>query len=158
MGYFGMCNVMCFDLGRQRSGDTLVKTIRVLLCAGAFGSALSGSFAAADAVDDLLAGKPVVISQSAAGVAPAPVEDRVLERMIERQSGEEESLSQDPLKVDLTEPSRAGLELTETSAEAMPLTAANITKLTLVPEPSAVALAVASLVYFLIFFRRRYSF
>jgi len=136
-----------------------VKTIRVLTCAGAFASALlSGSFAAADAVDDLLAGKPVVISQTAPGVASAPAQDRVLERILEQQSGEEESLSQDPLNVKLTEPSRAGLEFTETSGEAIRLTAASTSNLTLVPEPSAVALAVASLLYFLIFFRRRYSF
>ena len=136
-----------------------MRTIRVLLCAGACGSALlSGSYAAADAVDDLLAGKPVVITQAAPSAAPAPAQDRVLERMIKRQSGEEESLSQDPLEVKLTEPSQAGLEVTKASAEATPLTTPSTASLTLVPEPSAVALAVASLVYFLIFFRRRYSF
>jgi hypothetical protein len=32
------------------------------------------------------------------------------------------------------------------------------TNMTLVPEPSAIILAVSSLVYFLIFFRRRYAF
>ncbi len=130
-------------------------TIRVLLCAGAFGSAfLSGSYAAADAVDDLLAGKPVVITQAAPDAAPAPAHDRLLER----QSGEADSLSQDTLDVKLTEPSLQGLEIAQASAESMPLATASTANLTLVPEPSAVALAVASLVYFLIFFRRRYSF
>jgi len=150
---------MCNDLRLRRSGDTLVKTVRAFVCAGAFSSALiSGSFAAADAVDDLLAGKPVVITPAASVVAPAPAQSRILERLSEPQTRDEDSLSQESIEVNLTEPSQAGLEITEASSEAVLVTAASSTNMTLVPEPSAVALAVGSLVYFLIFFRRRYSF
>ena len=149
-------------LGLRRMGDTLVTKIRVLFCLAAACSALlSASFAAADAVDDLLAGKPVVIPATAPGQAQAstasesPAENQVLEGMID-QAQQDASLSGNPVEVILTGSSQSSLELTAGSGE--PLTTTNTANLVPVPEPSAILLAVLSLVYFLIFFRRRYSF
>lgn len=145
-------------------GDTLVSTIRVFICAGACCSALfSASFAAADAVDDLLAGKPVVISPAAPeGAATTPADqsapERTLKRLIERQTEGDEPLSHESIEVKLTEPSQEGLETAVAGARAPAMTTTSTAKLSLVPEPSAVILAVLSLAYFLIFFRRRYSF
>lgn len=151
---------MVMEQGLRRMGDTLVSTVRVLTCSGACCFALfSASFAAADAVDDLLAGKPVVIS-STPGDAPvkSPAQEQTLKQLMDQQTGDEDSLSDGSFTLKLTEPSQVGLEVTGASAEAQPQTATSTATLNLVPEPSAIILAVLSLVYFLIFFRRRYLF
>jgi hypothetical protein len=154
------------SLGKRRMGDTLVKMIRLLVCAGALGSSLlSGSFAAADAVDDLLAGKAVVVaapdSSAATAKTAALTDDQVLERLMDEQNvpgeSQEHTFSQEPLEVTLSDRAAAALPMSQTEDELRLATGA-ATNMTLVPEPSAIILAVSSLVYFLIFFRRRYAF
>ncbi len=139
-----------------------MKSLRVTVCAGAIGFSLfSGTFAAADAVDDLLAGKPVIVaeeataSKSTALVNATSASEKMLARFAEERATDEDALSHDPLEVKLSQPTIEGLDVAGKDPSAAPMTTAH---LSLVPEPSAIALSALSLVYFLIFFRRRYAF
>jgi hypothetical protein len=119
----------------------------------------------ADQVDDLLAGRPVKIAaqepvadQSATN-APASTGDQT-EPSDQHDAVSPDSLSEKPWELTLVAPDQVGqVAVTPQAGNAAnrPATAPP-GAISLVPEPSTIALATAALVYFLIFFRRRYSF
>jgi hypothetical protein len=120
---------------------TRVKCFAVLVVAAlAFASS---SLAGADQVDDLLAGKPVKI-EAAANDAAAPASEPIVVPV------EKKTLADESWEVAQSHPISESNPALERSAPRPIAT-------TVVPEPSAIALAALSLVYFLLFFRRRYS-
>ena len=114
----------------------------------------------ADQVDDLLAGRPVKI------VAQEPVTDQSATNAAASTGDQAEasvsrdSLSEKPWELTLAAPDQVGqVAVTpQVGNDASRPAAAPPGAISLVPEPSTIALAAAALVYFLIFFRRRYSF
>ncbi len=118
----------------------------------------------ADQVDDLLAGKPVQAVAQEPATNPAATDPTVVghEDALNptEQSVPRGSLSEPSWELTLAAPDRAGEVSISSQAgdEANRPPAAPAGAISLVPEPSAIALAAAALVYFLIFFRRRYSF
>jgi hypothetical protein len=111
----------------------------------------SGALATADQVDDLLAGKPVKIEGVSGESESSPtLSDRIVVPV------QEKTLAEESWEVTHAEPSHASLNDVDPSRAARPRGPA--TTISVVPEPSAIALAALSLVYFLLFFRRRYAF
>jgi hypothetical protein len=105
----------------------------------------------ADQVDDLLAGKPVKIETESGETAPPVVAERVVVPV------EEKTLADESWEVVQVDPAKASLENAEADQKlSRPVRPA--AAISVVPEPSAIALAALSLVYFLLFFRRRYSY
>lgn len=143
-------------------------TCAILFSAFALLSCL-GKSVCADQVDDLLAGKPVKIDAS---VPQEPATSQAAENDSASVDGQTElSVSQGAVPQD--HHSEKSWELTlagsdqvgqgvdipsQSGNKANHPAAAPTGAISLVPEPSAIALAAAALVYFLIFFRRRYSF
>ena len=112
---------------------------------------LSGSLATADQVDDLLAGKPVKIEDVASETdSSASVDDRIVVPV------EDKTLADESWEVAHAEPSHTSLNEAASPRPLQPIGA--VPNISVVPEPSAIALAALALVYFLLFFRRRYSF
>lgn len=101
----------------------------------------------ADEVDDLLAGKPVAIPQSDLSSDPFAAPS-LQERTVSPTLGAEwhATIEQAPAPA-----SRPVAGSTQPSREAVPAAGVN-----LVPEPSAIALGLAAILYFLVFFRRRH--
>lgn len=149
---------------------TTLNVLQVCICLALIGW---GS-ASADPIDDLLSGKAVLVEDESASVeeavfVPLPDDDAVAaedpqpaEAVSPAASAKapepsaEEQLATDPSwSVGLHRPEKFDLDLEPKQVvrrgSSLP------TPFTVVPEPSAIALAAASLVYFLIFFRRRYS-
>jgi hypothetical protein len=120
---------------------TRVKCFAVLVVASL--ALASGSLAVADQVDDLLAGKPVKI-EAAADDAAAPAAEPIVVPV------EKKTLADESWEV-------AQSHSISESNPALDRQAPRPIATTVVPEPSAIALAALSLVYFLLFFRRRYS-
>lgn len=134
---------MKFGRGALLCGALLVGTARLVT---------------ADEVDDLLAGKPVRIVQDPAPVAAqsAPLPETPAVAPLETGPLDSPS-STDEAFWDLSLEGQPNAKFAGPSPppnnERKPAPATNIN---LVPEPSAIALAVLALVYFLIFFRRRH--
>jgi hypothetical protein len=111
----------------------------------------------ADEVDDLLAGKPVRIDQAAAPAVaqpgPSPKDRAVvpLETFTLESPPPDEQTFWDPAIEGQLKPKFAHDGPPQHERKPAPSTNIN-----LVPEPSAIALAVGALLYFLIFFRRRH--
>ena len=120
----------------------------------------------ADRVDDLLAGKPVVIEEQtvvgegdeSAVAETASSEDAATNGAAVKRPLPKGTLSEKSWEVTLAEPSHVGITPDQATSAAKGRTAAPPGMISVVPEPSAIALAAAALVYFLLFFRRRYSF
>ncbi len=137
----------------------LLAAIAVLSC---FGKAVY-----ADRVDDLLAGKPVdieaLVAQDELSVRESGAEDSGSSPVASADEPTKSHVSQDtaPLADKSWDLALAGSALAS-HVEIPPLAGNGQNQpdgvINLVPEPSAIALATAALVYFLIFFRRRYSF
>jgi hypothetical protein len=122
---------------------TRVKCFATLLIAAL--ACWSSSLAVADQVDDLLAGKPIKIEEVAAEDTAAPaVNERIIVPV------EKKTLADEAWEV-------AETHSVSQSNPALDRNAPRPIATTVVPEPSAIALAALSLVYFLLFFRRRYS-
>ena len=130
---------------------------------------VGGDAVYADQVDDLLAGKLVEIDTSlaqepvakpAAGddASPSALPLNRSEMPASQPAAPQNALSQSwELTLADPEPIRqAEIAPQAGSEENRPAAPEGV--ISLVPEPSAIALAAAALAYFLIFFRRRYSF
>lgn len=157
---------------RRFDGSLLMKTtlnvLQVCICFALVGWGV----ASADPIDDLLSGKAVLVEEESASeeavfaplsddaaTAEEPQQAEAVTPVPGPQASEpsaEEQLATDPSwSVGLHGPEKFDLDLEPKQVvrrgSSLP------TPFTVVPEPSAIALAAASLVYFLIFFRRRYS-
>ncbi len=137
---------------------SLMKTTRTAIVIGTLLLALNAgdTFSYADQVDDLLAGKPVTISTTAepqTGTSDAEVSVSTGDRPAVTPG----TLSEDSWPVTLAEPSHVGIDDDGLAAKSSHGATAPPGMISVVPEPSAIALAVGALVYFLIFFRRRYA-
>jgi hypothetical protein len=119
---------------RVKSFAVLVVTTLAVTC---------GSLAVADQVDDFLAGKPVSIEAGADDTA-APASEPIVVPV------EKRTLADESWEI-------AQSHSISESNPALDRNAPRPIATTVVPEPSAIALAALSLVYFLLFFRRRYS-
>jgi hypothetical protein len=108
------------------------------------------------AAQDVASSSSETASADESSVTEAAAEPQTAEASAKPQEPSlEEQLATDPSwSVGLSDP--ANLELDFTVREVPGRTSSLPTPFTVVPEPSAIALAAASLVYFLIFFRRRY--
>jgi hypothetical protein len=96
-------------------------------------------------VDDLLAGKPIKIEAST-GDAASEASERIVVPV------EKKTLADESWEVAETH-SIAASSTALVPRASQPVGSAT----TVVPEPSAIALAALALVYFLLFFRRRYA-
>jgi hypothetical protein len=135
-------------MARSSFAGALMMTTRVKYFVPLLITALacwSSSLADADQVDDLLAGKPIKIEEVAAEEAVAPaINERIIVPV------EKTTLADERWEV-------AESHSVSGSNPALDRSAPRPIATTVVPEPSAIALAALSLVYFLLFFRRRYS-
>jgi hypothetical protein len=140
---------------------TCAATILACVALVSFG----GDSVHADQVDDLLAGKSIKLD---AAVAREPATDQaaadVATKGHSNASGSTElpdvprnRLSEKPWELTLADPDQVGMAAAAGNDANRPSAPPTAT-ISLVPEPSTIALAAAALVYFLIFFRRRYSF
>lgn len=107
--------------------------------------------AQADEVDDLLAGKPVVTGEAAVPVqhfeAPSlqqPIVSPLQSATLADEADWDATIKQAPKR-------RTSADPPQPARESVPPS-----DISLVPEPSAIALGVAAILYFLIFFRRRH--
>jgi hypothetical protein len=141
-------------LAGQDAGETLMKTLCVRVshfCGTLFAALFVVSLfavgaAQADIVDDLLAGKPVSVPGEQAEQAESAAETSAENHVVIS----EEAAPRSPLDAELSAP----VIPNGSSVQVTPESSAPIS---LVPEPSAIALASLALVYFLVFFRRRYG-
>lgn len=124
-----------------------------LLC----GLLLVAAQAQADEVDDLLAGKPVVLTQDQE-TPVRPSELPALEEPLVQQAAAVESLPlAEETAWDIATGPQPHASLSDNSpAPRQKRESAPSVPVSMVPEPSAIALAVLALLYFLIFFRRRH--
>ena len=124
------------------------------LCCGALfaASLFSVSFARADIVDDLLAGKSVdesrAVAEQDADDAPSDVSDHTDRVIISEESRALEGGAELHVKL-------PSLGIVEHSSETY--SSAPGGPMSMVPEPSAIILASLALAYFFVFFRHRYA-
>ncbi len=127
-----------------------------------------GAFASADQLDDLLAGKPVLIESTASegrtpeSVATSDSPDEQLAAEVAHKpelgprlrTATTRTSAQHDFDMTLVEPSHASALDAHSTGHSVARPAMTIS---MVPEPSAIFLAILALGYFLLFFRRRYA-
>jgi hypothetical protein len=112
----------------------------------------SGAAASADEVDDLLAGKPVLVVPETRPAAPLPAPRFDPPSLSAEQAAAMHARA--PWEVTISNPAVEPHVSKPATRRLLPAREADA--ITMVPEPAAFALAAAALVYFLIFFRRRH--